>query len=203
MAGTFTMLGTNDLVWSCMIHERMMGENVAQNAMMVWYADTTRTPYRMHSEYLRALFVENRLAHGKYRIDRKTLSLTNLDLPIFAVGTKTDHVAPWTSVYKIHHPTDADVTFVLTSGGHNAGIVSVPGHRHRHYRMATTPLADRYQDPDAWVAAVAPQDGSWWDGWAGWLQAHSTPRAALPTKGRAEAAHDVLCDPPGTYVFQK
>lgn len=203
MAGAFTMLRSNDLVWSRMIHERMMGEKVAQNDMMVWNGDTTRMPSRMHSEYLRALFLENRLAHGKYRIDDKTLSLTNLDLPIFAVGTETDHVAPWTSVYKIHHLTDAEVTFVLTSGGHNAGIVSEPGHQHRHYRMATTPHTDRYQDPDAWVANAVPQDGSWWEGWAGWLQARSTPRAALPPMGRAEAGFEVLCDAPGTYVFQK
>lgn len=203
MAGAFTMLRSNDLVWSRMIHERMMGERIAQNDMMVWNADTTRMPYRMHSEYLRALFLENRLAHGKYRIDGKTLSLTNLELPIFAVGTETDHVAPWKSVYTIHHLTDADVTFVLTSGGHNAGIVSEPGHRHRHYRMATTPHSDRYQDPDAWVAVAAPQDGSWWEGWAGWLQARSAPRAALPPMGRPEKGFEVLCDAPGTYVFQK
>lgn len=203
MAGAFTMLRSNDLVWSRLIHEGMMGEKIAQNDLMMWNADTTRMPYRMHSEYLRALFLENRLAHGKYRIDDKTLSLTNLDLPIFAVGTETDHVAPWRSVYKIHHLTDADVTFVLTSGGHNAGIVSEPGHPHRHYRMGTTPHAERYQDPDAWVAAAAPQDGSWWEGWAGWLQAHSTPRAAPPAMGRREAGFDAICDAPGTYVFQK
>jgi polyhydroxyalkanoate synthase subunit PhaC len=203
MAGAFTMLRSNDLVWSRMIHERMMGERPAQNDMMIWNADTTRMPYRMHSEYLRALFLENRLAHGKYRMDGKTLSLTNLDLPIFAVGTETDHVAPWKSVYKIHHLTDAEITFVLTSGGHNAGIVSEPGHRHRHYRMATTPHADSYQDPDAWVDAAPPQDGSWWEGWALWLQARSSPRVNPPPMGRAEAGLDVLCDAPGTYVYQR
>jgi len=203
MAGAFTMLRSNDLVWSRMIHERMMGETVAQNDMMVWNADTTRMPYRMHSEYLRGLFLENRLSHGKYRIDGKTLSLTNLELPIFAVGTETDHVAPWPSVYKIHHLTDAEVTFALTSGGHNAGIVSEPGHRHRHFRIATTPHSDRYQDADAWIAAAAPQDGSWWEAWAEWVQARSAPRAAPPTLGRAEAGFPVLCDAPGTYVFQK
>jgi len=203
MAGAFTMLRSNDLVWSRMIHERMMGETAAQNDMMVWNADTTRMPARMHSEYLRGLFLENRLAHGKYRIDGKTLSLTNLELPIFAVGTETDHVAPWPSVYKIHHLTDAEVTFALTSGGHNAGIVSEPGHRHRHYRLATTPHTDRYQDPETWLAATAPVDGSWWEAWAAWLQARSGPRAAVPPVGRAASGFPVLCDAPGSYVFQK
>lgn len=202
MAGAFTMLRSNDLVWSRMIHEQMMGEQSNPNAMMTWNADTTRMPYRMHSEYLRALFLENRLEHGKYRIDEKILSLTNLDLPIFAVGTESDHVAPWKSVYKIHHLTDAEVTFALTNGGHNAGIVSEPGHKHRHYRMTTIKHAERYQDPDAWLSATEPQDGSWWEGWADWLQARSGKRTAPPPMGRSDAGYNVLCDAPGTYVFQ-
>ena len=202
MAGAFTMLRSNDLVWSRLIHEQMMGEKPVQNDLMVWNADATRMPYRMHSEYLRSLFLENQLSHGKYRIDGKTLSLTDLSLPIFAVGTEKDHVAPWTSVYKIHHLTDADITFVLTSGGHNAGIISEPGHKHRHYRIATTPHAGRYQDPDAWVAAHAPQDGSWWDAWAEWVQAHSGPRTVPPPLAHAEKGYPALCDAPGTYVFQ-
>src|SRR6056297_1773538 len=164
MAGAFTMLRSNDLVWSSLIHENMMGEQAEPNDMMAWNADTTRMPYRMHSEYLRGLFLENRLSHGKYRIDGKTVSLTDLDLPICAVGTEKDHVAPWTSVYKIHHLTDADVTFILTNGGHNAGIISEPGHRHRHYRMATTPHAGRYLDHEAWRKETHVQDGSWWTG---------------------------------------
>lgn len=203
MAGAFTMMRSNDLVWSRLIHERMMGERMPQNDMMIWNADTTRMPYRMHSEYLRGLFLENRLSHGKYRVDGKTLSLTNLELPIFAVGTETDHVAPWASVYKIHHLTDAEVTFALTSGGHNAGIITEPGHRHRHFRIATTAHSDRYRDADDWFKATTPQDGSWWEAWANWLQARSAPRAAPPPLGRAKAGFPVLCDAPGTYVFQK
>jgi polyhydroxyalkanoate synthase len=203
MAGAFTMLRSNDLVWSRMIHEKLMGEQSEPNDMMTWNADSTRMPYRMHSEYLRGLFLENRLSHGKYRLDGQALSLTDLDLPIFAVGTETDHVAPWKSVYKIHHLTDADVTFALTSGGHNAGIISEPGHRHRHYRIATHPHEGRYQDPEAWVDAVAPQEGSWWKGWADWLQARSGARVAPPPMGRPEAGYEALCDARGNYVFQR
>ncbi len=202
MAGAFTMLRSNDLVWSRMIRETMMGEDPSPNDMMTWNADTTRMPYRMHSDYLRGLFLENRLSHGKYKVDGMTVSLTDLDLPIFAVGTEKDHVAPWKSVYKIHHLTDADVTFVLTSGGHNAGIVSEPGHKHRHYRMATHPHVERYEDPDAWLATVPPQDGSWWQGWSAWLKAHSRSVAALPPMGQPSARLEPLCDAPGTYVYQ-
>ncbi|MEI4233466.1 PHA/PHB synthase family protein [Roseovarius sp. D22-M7] len=202
MAGAFTMLRSNDLVWSRLIHEKMMGERAEPNDMMAWNADTTRMPYRMHSEYLRGLFLENRLSHGKYRIDGKTVSLSDLDLPICAVGTEKDHVAPWTSVYKIHHLTDADITFVLTNGGHNAGIISEPGHRHRHYRMATTPHAGRYLDHEAWCDATPVTEGSWWLGWADWLQARSGARTAPPPTGRPEAGYPVLDAAPGQYVFQ-
>jgi hypothetical protein len=142
------------------------------------------------------------LSHGKYRIDGKTVSFSDHDLPICAVGTEKDHVAPWTSVYKIHHLTDADITFVLTNGGHNAGIISEPGHRHRHYRMATTPHAGHYLDHEAWRAAPPVQDGSWWQGWGAWLKARSGARVAPPPTGRPDAGYKPLCDAPGDYVFQ-
>ncbi len=202
MAGAFTMLRSKDLVWSRMVEEKMMGEEIEPNDIMTWNADSTRMPYRMHSEYLRGLFLENRLSHGKYRIDGKILSLTDLDMPIFAVGTEKDHVAPWKSVYKIHHLTDADVTFALTSGGHNAGIISEPGHPRRHYRIGTHPHAERYQDPDAWFAAHAPQEGSWWLGWADWLGQRSGERVAPPPMGKPDAGYAPLGDAPGSYIHQ-
>ena len=202
MAGAFTMLRSNDLVWSRMIHETMMGETPHANDMMTWNADTTRMPYRMHSEYLRGLFLENRLSHGKYGLDGETLTLTDLDLPIFAVGTETDHVAPWKSVYKIHHLTDADVTFALTSGGHNAGIISEPGHKRRHYRLCTTQHHGRYRDPDAWLADVEAVEGSWWEGWSKWLSDRSGKRVAPPSVGSGDAGYAALCEAPGTYVYQ-
>ena len=105
---------------------------------------------------------------------------------MFIVGTEADHVAPWRSVYKFHLLTEAEITFVLTSGGHNAGIVSEPGHPRRHYRIAMQAADGRYVDPDLWVADAALKEGSWWPAWTAWLAARSGAPAAPPSIGRAE-----------------
>ncbi len=117
MAGAFQMLRSNDLVWSHMIKDYLLGERTPMIDLMAWNADSTRMPYRMHSQYLRELFLDNALASGHYIVDGHPAALPNIRQSIFAVGTERDHVAPWHSVYKLHHLTDTDVTFVLTSGG--------------------------------------------------------------------------------------
>ena len=117
-------------------------------------------------------------------------------------GTERDHVAPWRSAYKIHLLTDTDVTFLLTDGGHNAGIVSEPGRNGRTYRVMTKASVDHYADPDAWVAAASLKHGSWWPEWAGWLQSHSGEPVTPPAMGAPKAGYEPLADAPGTYVMQ-
>ena len=146
MAGAFQMLRSNDLIWSRVIRDYLMGERQAMSDMTAWNADATRMPYRMHSEYLRKMFLNNELAEGRFEVGGRPVALTDIRVPIFAVGTETDHVAPWRSVYKLNLSMDTDVTFLLTNGGHNAGIVSEPGHANRHYRLATRAEADRHLD---------------------------------------------------------
>lgn len=200
MSGAFQLLRSNDLIWSRMVRDYMMGERQPMIDLMAWNADSTRMPYRMHSEYLRQLFLNNDLAGGRYRSNGHPVALTDIRAPVFAVGTEHDHVAPWKSVYKLHLLLDADVTFLLTSGGHNAGIVSEPGHPHRHYRVRTTAELGLYADPETWVAETEEQPGSWWPEWSDWL----TERSSAPQPVRkvvSEAA--ALDDAPGTYVRQK
>ncbi len=200
MAGAFQMLRSNDLVWSRIVHDYLMGERAPMTDLMAWNADATRMPYRMHTEYLRHLFLDNDLAEGRYRTGGKEVALTAIRTPLFVVGTEHDHVAPWRSVYKFHLLTDTDITFLLTSGGHNAGIVSEPGHSHRHYRVASKHADGNYVDPDAWAVETPLHKGSWWPRWSDWLIAHSGEPVAPPAMGALQTGCAPVCDAPGTYV---
>ena len=113
------------------------------------------------------------------------------------VGTQRDHISPWKSVYKLHHLCEAEITFVLTSGGHNAGIISEPGHAKRSYQMGTRKAHGQWVEPTQWVAQAPQQEGSWWTAWQQWLAMHSS----TPVPATAIEPNTVLCDAPGTYVM--
>ncbi|OCC22486.1 poly-beta-hydroxybutyrate polymerase [Croceicoccus estronivorus] len=203
MAGAFQILRSNDLIWSRLVHEYLMGERSPMIDLMAWNADATRMPYRMHSEYLRSMFLRNDLAAGRYVVDGHPVSLNNIEAPIFAVGTERDHVAPWHSVYKIHYLANTEVTFLLASGGHNAGIVSEPGHPHRHYRIATYTPEGVCLSADEWIPTAEQREGSWWLAWDDWLAGHSVPdRVAPPPMGLPGSDSDELTNAPGKYVLQ-
>jgi polyhydroxyalkanoate synthase len=203
MAGAFQLLRSNDLIWSRMIHDYIMGERQPMIDLMAWNADSTRMPYRMHSEYLRKLFLANDLAEGRYRIGGRPVALGDIHVPVFAVGTETDHVAPWRSVFKFNLLLDTEVTFALTNGGHNAGVVSEPGRPGRHYRVARKTEKDRYVDPETWLAQTPSRDGSWWTEWTRWLAARSQGATEPPPMGAPERGLPPLAEAPGTYVREK
>ncbi|MGX9772408.1 PHA/PHB synthase family protein [Janthinobacterium aestuarii] len=196
MAGAFQLLRSNDLIWSRQLRHYLLGQDEQDSDLMAWNADATRMPCRMHSEYLRRLFLHNDLAEGRYRTAGRHIALPDIDAPIFAVGTLTDHVAPWRSVYKLQLLTDTDVTFLLTSGGHNAGVVSPPGQPRRSYQLATHRHDAPYIDADSWQRDVPHHDGSWWPAWQAWLAQHSDAQVAPPPMVAA------LGDAPGRYVLQ-
>ncbi|WP_415184830.1 PHA/PHB synthase family protein [Phaeovulum sp.] len=203
MAGTFQILRSNDLIWSRMVREYLLGRRGEPNDLMAWNADTTRMPYRMHSEYLRRLYLNNDLAEGRLTVNGRAVSLTDIKEPIFAVGTERDHVAPWKSAYKIQRLTETDTVFVLASGGHNGGIVSQPGRPHRHYRIHATPHNAPYVDADDWANIAKRREGSWWPAWVDWLGKHSTDAVKPPAMGAPKAGLPPLCDAPGEYIYQK
>lgn len=202
MAGAFALLRSNDLIWSRIITSYMQGKREPMFDLMAWNADATRLPYRMHSEYLRQLFLNNDLAEGRFIVHDAPVALTDIRAPIFCVGTQRDHVAPWKSVYKILLLTESEVTFVLTSGGHNAGIVSEPGHKGRSYQIATIPTTARYMASGQWQTTTPRTQGSWWEAWDAWLTAHSSGKIKPATMGDTKTYTPTL-DAPGSYVLIK
>jgi polyhydroxyalkanoate synthase len=199
MAGSFQFLHLRDLVWTRRMREYLMGEREQRTDLTAWNADTTRLPARMHHEYLTALYLHNALATSSYRVAGRAVSPADIRLPVFLVGTERDHISPWRSVYKLHHLCDAEITFVLAAGGHNAGIVSEPGHANRHYQIACRAEHSAWVVHDVWQQQAPRHEGSWWPAWHQWLAAYSgkpVAAKAIPQKASLGAA-------PGTYVLQR
>lgn len=204
MKGAFQLLQSNDLIWSRLVQDYLMGERAPVFDLMAWSTDGTRLPFRMHSEYLRRLYLANQLAESRYRVDGYPVSLNEIELPTFVVSTRTDHIAPWRSVYKIHRLAGGEITFVLTSGGHNAGVISKPGHPRRVYQIADKRADAPYVDPDTWFAEVPERQGSWWPEWGAWLLEQSSGKVVEPPAlGARERGYPPLEDAPGQYVLQR
>ncbi|MDX1780401.1 MAG: alpha/beta fold hydrolase [Thalassovita sp.] len=205
MSGAFQALRAEDLIWTRAVRRYLMGLEDRQADISVWNMDATRMPYKMHSQYLRGLFMENRLTAGRFAVDGRVIALKDIKAPIFVVAAEKDHIAPWRSVYKTKLFTDGDLTFVLTKGGHNGGIVSEPGHPNRHYRIGFRRADALYSDPDSWVAAHTPKEGSWWPEWADWLRARQSGATTVipPAMGAPKKGYPPLAPAPGTYVYQR
>lgn len=204
MAGAFQALRAEDLIWARAIKRYLLGEQERPFDISAWNADATRMPYKMHSEYLRGLFLENRLSGGRYAVDGKVIALRDIEAPFFVVGTEKDHIAPWKSVYKIGLFNEAEQVFVLTSGGHNSGILSQPGHPRRHYRIGHRAAEYRYMDPDTWLANHDVKQGSWWEEWETFLSGNSSGEMVdPPAMGAPEKGLRPLCAAPGTYIHQQ
>jgi polyhydroxyalkanoate synthase len=197
MGMSFALLRSADLVWAPAINTYLRGKRDPLNDLMAWNADGTRMPCRMHSEYLSRLYLRNELSGGQFTVAGKTVDLKAIDVPMFVVGTETDHVAPWRSVYKVSGLTHGDdFTFLLTSGGHNAGIISGPVHPKRTHRVLTSlEPADRVS-ADEYVERAEKRPGSWWPTWQQWLVDHSQARRVKPP-----VLADGIADAPGQYVL--
>ena len=203
MAGAFEMLRPYDLIYSRAVGEYLLGERRLPNDLMAWNADGTRLPYRMHSEYLRSTFLRNDLFEGRYKAGGRPVSLSDIRAPVFIVATERDHVAPWRSVYKLNLVTESELTFLLASGGHNAGIISEPGHAHRSFRSDTRAAGAPYRDPDRWHAETPAHEGSWWPTWEKWLTRRSSGRGSPPPLGSPERHYPPLSPAPGSYVLER
>jgi polyhydroxyalkanoate synthase subunit PhaC len=201
MGAAFAMLRPRDLIWQPMVTAYLKGERPPVIDLMAWNADGTRMPYKMHTEYLYRLYLDNELSTGRFPYAGRPVTLADIRVPMFVVGTETDHVAPWKSVYKIENlARSRDYTFLLTSGGHNAGIVSGPVHPKRQHRIRSWRPGERHVAPEEWMEGAAPEPGSWWPTWQGWLAAHSSGLVAPPATGAPDHGLPPIEDAPGQYV---
>ena len=204
MGGAFALLRSQDLVWQPIVNNYLKGQRDRMIDLMAWNADGTRMPWKMHSEYLYRLYLDNELATNRFPVGGALVRLSDIRVPMFVVGTEADHVAPWKSVYKVDNLVRSDdFTFLLTAGGHNAGIVCGPVHPKRHYRIKTRRLADPHLAPDDWMQAATRHEGAWWPAWQQWLAAHSGGRVKPPASGAPRKGYAVLGDAPGQYVRQR
>jgi polyhydroxyalkanoate synthase len=201
MSGAFAAIRSEDLIWSRAVRRYFLGEADRPTDVTVWVNDTTRMPARMHSEYLRGIFLENRISAGRFAVEGRVIALKDISVPLFVIGTETDHIAPWRSVYKTALFTGCDMHFLLTKGGHNGGILSEPGHKRRHYRVGHRPAGRLYRDPDTWLAAHEPVEGSWWPEWGRWLERQSGGTVPARVPG-SHPDYPALADAPGTYIHQ-
>jgi polyhydroxyalkanoate synthase len=196
MATTFTWLRANDLVWSYVASSWLMGEPPPAFDILAWNADSTRMPAKMHSEYLRWCYLENRLASGGLELAGTPIRLGDVTAEVFAVGAEEDHIAPWRSAYQVTQLLGGPVRFVLTSSGHIAGIVNPPGPKRSYWTRDDNPA-----DPAEWREGATARPGSWWEEWAGWIGERAGERGAAP--GLGSAKHPPLADAPGTYVLEQ
>lgn len=204
MAGTFSLLKSQDLIWSRMVREYLLGERDGETDLGDWSRDATRMPWRMHSEYLRRMFLDNDLAEGRMEAGGAPVFLQDIDLPVFAVATEADHIAPWHSVFKLTWALPGEVSFALVSGGHNTGIVAAPGNPRASFRLMQHRPGDHHPAAEDWAAATPRQTGSWWAPWADWLvRKDGGAPIAPPPMGRADLGYAPLDPAPGRYVRQE
>ena len=193
MAGTFDALRPNDLIWSYVAGNWLMGQTPPAFDILAWNADATRIAATTHSSYLRSFYVENRLARGELTLGGRLLRLDDIESEVYVLAASEDHITPWKSSYSTIGLLACPIRFVLSSAGHIAGIVNPPGPRRKHWTNDDLPL-----DPDDWRSAATEHPGSWWDDWAAWIATRAGKRNAPPPMG--STTHPALGDAPGTYV---
>ena len=196
------LLRASEFLWPLLSRQYLLGEREPMTDVMAWRTDATRLPPRMYSDYLRRFFLGNDLAEGRYEVDNRRVCMSDISVPVFAVGALDDFIAPWRAVYRFHSLADAEVTFVLTDGDHHSGIIADPHDPQRSFSIATTGTEAAPVDPDAWRKGASCRSGRWWAEWQQWLVRHSGECEKPGPLGRPAAGCAPLCDAPGSYVLR-
>ena len=194
MAEAFNLLRANDLIWSFVINNYLMGKDPFPFDLLYWNSDSTRMPRAMHSAYLRDMYQDNRLREpGGITLDGVPIDLSSIDVPVYILSTREDHIAPWKSTYAATRLYSGPIRFVLAMSGHIAGVVNPPSAN--KYGYFTGEVAET---PDAWLEAAAAHEGSWWPDWDAWVSEHDGGEA--PAREPGSGALTVIEDAPGRYV---
>ena len=197
MAKTFNMLRANDLIWSFVVNNYLLGRDPPPFDLLYWNSDSTRMPAKMHSFYLRRMYMENLLAEpGGISLDGVPIDLGKVTVPTYILAAKEDHIAPWTACYAATRLLGGDARFVLAASGHVAGVINPPVKAKYGYQTGES-KGVAAQD---WMDAAESHDGSWWPDWAAWLKRRSGKKVAARMPG--EGALKALADAPGEYILK-
>ncbi|MGH3972533.1 MAG: PHA/PHB synthase family protein [Pseudonocardiaceae bacterium] len=197
MATTFNLLRARDLVWNYVVNNWLLGEQPAPFDILSWNSDSTRMPATMQTEYLRSLYLENRLAKGELELAGERLDLAKVGQDSYFVSAERDHIAPWRAVYASARLPGGTVRFMLSNSGHIAGVVNPPNPKSKHWVGTADTLPE---DPEVWREQATEVALSWWEDWAPWIAQHAGQHRVPPPLG--SAMHPPLEDAPGSYVCQ-
>lgn len=197
MADAFNLLRSNDLIWSYVINNYMLGKEPMPFDLLYWNADSTRMPAGVHSFYLRECYLANKLAQGKMILDGVHIDLKKVKVPVYNLAARDDHIAPLPSVFKVGQFLGGETKLVVSGSGHIAGVVNPPEARKYKYWTNDAPA----ENLENWLKTATEHDGSWWPDWADWITTRSGAKVSAPVPGDGKL--DVLENAPGSYVTVK
>ena len=194
MSAAFKMLRANELIWSCVINNYLLGRSPFSFDLLYWNADSTQLPAAMHSFYLRNMYHENLLAKPEgISLDGVPIDLRKIRTPSFLLSTREDHIAPWRSAYAAPQLYRGPVKFVLSASGHIAGVVNPPGGKYGHWENEKNPPT-----PEEWLATARSQPDSWWPIWESWISQYAG--GEVPARHPGDGRLKPIEDAPGSYV---
>ena len=194
MATSFNMLRANDLIWSFVINNYLLGKEQVPFDLLFWNSDSTRMPAAMHSFYLRKMYQQNLLAKpGGVTLAETPIDLSKIKIPTFILSTREDHIAPWKSTYAATHLYSGPIKFVMSAAGHMAGVISAPGSKYGHWTNDNLPAS-----PDEWFSGATSHQGSWWPVWDEWITRLDPDR--IPAREPGGGKLPIVEDAPGSYV---
>ena len=197
MADAFNLLRSNDLIWSYVINNYMLGKEPMPFDLLYWNADSTRMPAGVHSFYLRECYLANKLSQGKMILDGVHIDLKKVKLPVYNLAAREDHIAPLPSVFKVGQFMGGETKLVVSGSGHIAGVVNPPEARKYNYWTNDAPA----ETLESWLKTAKEHEGSWWPDWADWITTRSGAKVSAPVPGDGKL--DALEDAPGSYVRVK